>query len=126
MPRRAALREGVPARRRRPRDRGHERGRQDRQAGQWTWRSWSLNEQCQVMGPAVPAPQQTCRAVGLVGPAVRLPRCLLATPSSMVRKHPHRLRPIRSLPWGVRVEDTVVVGADGPAVLTSYPRTLEM
>ena len=28
-------------------------------------------------------------------------------------------------PWGVRVEDTVVVGADGPVVLTGYPRRLE-
>ena len=27
-------------------------------------------------------------------------------------------------PWGVRVEDTVVVGADGPIVLTGYPRSL--
>ena len=26
--------------------------------------------------------------------------------------------------WGVRAEDTVVVGADGPAVLTSYLRAL--
>ena len=28
-------------------------------------------------------------------------------------------------PWGVRVEDTVVVGVDGPQVLTSYPYRLE-
>ncbi|MBK5225480.1 MAG: aminopeptidase P family protein [Thermoleophilia bacterium] len=28
-------------------------------------------------------------------------------------------------PWGVRVEDTNVVGVDGPETLTSYPRTLE-
>jgi len=28
-------------------------------------------------------------------------------------------------PWGVRVEDTVVVGPTGPIVLTEYPRTLE-
>lgn len=28
-------------------------------------------------------------------------------------------------PWGVRVEDTVIVGADGPEVLTGYPRQLE-
>jgi Xaa-Pro aminopeptidase len=27
-------------------------------------------------------------------------------------------------PWGVRVEDTLVVGQDGPTVLTSYPRVL--
>ena len=27
-------------------------------------------------------------------------------------------------PWRVRVEDTVVVGAEGPAVLTDYPRQL--
>lgn len=27
-------------------------------------------------------------------------------------------------PWGVRVEDTVVVGADGPEVLTGYARSL--
>lgn len=27
-------------------------------------------------------------------------------------------------PWGVRVEDTIVVKPDGPVVLTSYPRTL--
>ncbi len=27
-------------------------------------------------------------------------------------------------PWGVRVEDTVVVGQDGPIVLTGYPRQL--
>lgn len=27
-------------------------------------------------------------------------------------------------PWGVRVEDTVVLGPDGPEVLTGYPRTL--
>ena len=27
-------------------------------------------------------------------------------------------------PWGVRVEDTNVVGADGPITLTSYPRVL--
>lgn len=27
-------------------------------------------------------------------------------------------------PWGVRVEDTVVVGRDGPSVLTAYPRQL--
>lgn len=28
-------------------------------------------------------------------------------------------------PWGVRVEDTVAVGQDGPILLTSYPRQLE-
>ncbi len=28
-------------------------------------------------------------------------------------------------PWGVRVEDTVVVGPKGPVVLTEYPRQLE-
>lgn len=28
--------------------------------------------------------------------------------------------------WGVRVEDTVVVGSEGPDVLTNYPRKLEM
>jgi Xaa-Pro aminopeptidase len=27
-------------------------------------------------------------------------------------------------PWGVRVEDTVAVGAEGPTVLTQYPRSL--
>jgi len=27
-------------------------------------------------------------------------------------------------PWGVRVEDTLVVGKDGPTVLTNYPRSL--
>jgi Xaa-Pro aminopeptidase len=27
-------------------------------------------------------------------------------------------------PWGVRVEDTVVIGAEGPIVLTGYPRSL--
>jgi Xaa-Pro aminopeptidase len=27
-------------------------------------------------------------------------------------------------PWGVRVEDTTVVGVDGPMVLTNYPRSL--
>lgn len=27
-------------------------------------------------------------------------------------------------PWGVRVEDTIVVGQDGPTVLTNYPRAL--
>ncbi len=27
-------------------------------------------------------------------------------------------------PWGVRVEDTIVVGVDEPAVLTTYPRSL--
>jgi Xaa-Pro aminopeptidase len=29
-------------------------------------------------------------------------------------------------PWGVRVEDTVVVGAEGPIVLTGYPRSLAL
>ena len=29
------------------------------------------------------------------------------------------------VPWGVRVEDTVVVGSEGPIVLTEYPRSLE-
>jgi Xaa-Pro aminopeptidase len=29
-------------------------------------------------------------------------------------------------PWGVRVEDTVVVGLKGPMILTHYPRRLEM
>ena len=29
-------------------------------------------------------------------------------------------------PWGVRVEDTVVVGHDGPQVLTNYPTGLEI
>jgi Xaa-Pro aminopeptidase len=28
-------------------------------------------------------------------------------------------------PWGVRVEDTVVVDAQGPVVLTDFPRSLE-
>jgi Xaa-Pro aminopeptidase len=28
-------------------------------------------------------------------------------------------------PWGIRDEDTVLVGADGPIVLTNYPRQLE-
>jgi Xaa-Pro aminopeptidase len=28
-------------------------------------------------------------------------------------------------PWGVRVEDTVVVGPNGPILLTEYPRQLE-
>jgi Xaa-Pro aminopeptidase len=28
-------------------------------------------------------------------------------------------------PWGVRVEDTVVVGSKGPTILTQYPRQLE-
>ena len=28
-------------------------------------------------------------------------------------------------PWGVRVEDTVVVGPNGPILLTEYPRSLE-
>ncbi len=28
-------------------------------------------------------------------------------------------------PWGIRVEDTVVVGLAGPMVLTGYPRSLE-
>ena len=27
-------------------------------------------------------------------------------------------------PWGVRVEDTVVVGETGPVTFTSFPRTL--
>jgi Xaa-Pro aminopeptidase len=29
-------------------------------------------------------------------------------------------------PWGVRVEDTVVVGTEGPVLLTEYPRALEV
>jgi Xaa-Pro aminopeptidase len=29
-------------------------------------------------------------------------------------------------PWGVRVEDTVVVGLEGPMVLTTYPRQLKL
>lgn len=29
-------------------------------------------------------------------------------------------------PWGVRVEDTVVVGLEGPMILTDYPRRLEV
>lgn len=29
-------------------------------------------------------------------------------------------------PWGVRVEDTVVVGAEGATILTTYPRQLEV
>jgi Xaa-Pro aminopeptidase len=28
-------------------------------------------------------------------------------------------------PWGVRVEDTIIVGSKGPMVLTRYPRQLE-
>ena len=28
-------------------------------------------------------------------------------------------------PWGVRVEDTVVVGQKGPIILTEYPRQLQ-
>ena len=28
-------------------------------------------------------------------------------------------------PWGVRVEDTVLVGMDGPEILTDYPLRLE-
>ena len=28
-------------------------------------------------------------------------------------------------PWGVRVEDTMVVGSEGPMILTTYPRQLE-
>ncbi|MCG6534415.1 MAG: M24 family metallopeptidase, partial [Syntrophales bacterium LBB04] len=28
-------------------------------------------------------------------------------------------------PWGVRIEDTVVVKPDGPLVLTGYPQTLQ-
>ena len=29
-------------------------------------------------------------------------------------------------PWGVRVEDTLAIGKEGPAVLTDYPRSLEI
>jgi Xaa-Pro aminopeptidase len=28
-------------------------------------------------------------------------------------------------PWGVRIEDTVLVGAQGGELLTGFPRTLE-
>ena len=28
-------------------------------------------------------------------------------------------------PWGVRVEDTLVIGKEGPKVLTNHPRSLE-
>jgi Xaa-Pro aminopeptidase len=28
-------------------------------------------------------------------------------------------------PWGVRVEDTVIIGLEGPVMLTTYPRRLE-
>jgi len=28
-------------------------------------------------------------------------------------------------PWGVRIEDTLVVGGEGPIVLTDYPYSLE-
>jgi Xaa-Pro aminopeptidase len=28
-------------------------------------------------------------------------------------------------PWGIRIEDTVVVGSKGPTILTEYPRQLE-
>ena len=28
-------------------------------------------------------------------------------------------------PWGVRVEDTNLVGVDGPTTLTSHPRVIE-
>jgi len=29
-------------------------------------------------------------------------------------------------PWGVRVEDTNVVGTSGPETLTSYPRVIDL
>ena len=28
-------------------------------------------------------------------------------------------------PWGVRIEDTIVVGKEGPIVITDYPYFLE-
>jgi|GEM_PF-2468547 len=40
----------------------------------------------------------------------------------------YRRRELRPLtgPWGVRVEDTVVVKPDGPLILTDFVRKLEM